>query len=344
MVGKMSFVSRILQGVGLHKKTSHTRSEAVNDAIEKVVDGTDARIRYLGGYKRKLRGVVESSYAYFDMLVTRIPGVIEINKGAFTADPRVHAFFITIEDLQNKFSRSSELRHFIEEEKNKEVEDVFALLCMEKTEKTVFGMELKGDVIKRDVAQISVGFTDHQLLAPASSEREARQGLRECLFEQLIIDIMNDIKSLQARQQDFEAQRRILLTQKRALEAKKRRSASSSESMMRKEHKINKKLEENKKAIDGVKSKLVPRCCLDHACEILSHPEDHISVRRLDLNLNNMGIKQREDSSEPGNEINLAEMKLGKTPSRVVVLAKYPRNEILPKEDFLERVTPYLSP
>jgi hypothetical protein len=334
----------MLRARALRKGIARERRKAITEAIERVVDGTDSRIRFVRGYKSKLQGVIESSYAYFDDLVEQIPGVIEINKDAFAMDPRVHAFFITVEDMQNKFSRSSELRHFIEDENSENTGDIFALLCMQKKEKTVFGMELEGEFIKRDVAQISVGFSDHQLLALACSEHEARLGLKECLFEQLVTTALDDINTVQLEHKEIEAQKRLLLTQLRALEARRRRSASASKSSLSAEHRLNKELEEHERALNEIKLKLLPKRSLDQTREILSHPERYISVDKVYLKLNNMSIKLKEDSQEQGSEINLAEIKFAKAPSRVVILAKYPRKEILPKEDFLERVTPYLSP
>jgi hypothetical protein len=341
--GGFGFVSRILQGIKLHNRLSRACRKTIADAIEKVVGGSDPRIRIVGAYKRALRPMVESSFAYLDDLVAGIPGVIAINKGSFATDPRVHAFFITVEDLQNKFSRSPELRRFIENDDDGGEGDIFALLCMRLKEKTVYGMALKGEIIKRDVKQISVGFSDHQLLAPASTEQKARQGLRQCLFEQLIATISDGIDTVQAQRQDLESQRRLLQTQLKGLEAKNRRSESTSQSIPHTLYKLEQKLTENEEALSDLKSRSTPRYSLDHACEILSQPENYIKVKKLHMRLNNMSIKLREDSPETGYEIELAELIQERTPSRVVVLAKYPRNEILPKEDFLKQVTPYLS-
>lgn len=343
MDGGLAFVYRLLRGMKPQKKLSPAHRKACASAIEKVVESCDVRIRYLTAYKRKLRPLVESTFDYFEDLVAQIPGVIEINKNSFATDPRVHAFFVTVEDLQSTFSRSPELRKFVEDNKSSD-DDIFALLCMELKEKTVFGMELRGDIIKRDVQQISVAFSDHQLLAPASTEEEARRGLMQCMFEQLVVTISNGVHSVQVQIQDLKSQRRVLQTRLKALEAQlKRNAVSASQSIPGTLHKLKEKLRTNEKQLSELQSKSTPRYSLDHAHEILSQPENYVKVKRLHMRLNNMSLKLRDDSKETGYEIDLAEMVLGNTPTRVVVLARYPRSEILPKEDFLKQVTPYLS-
>jgi hypothetical protein len=48
-----------------------------------------------------------------------------------------------------------------------------------------------------------------------------------------------------------------------------------------------------------------------------------------------MGIKIEADSRQPCNEIRLAEVEIGDELPRVVTLAKFPRDELLPRKKFL---------
>ena len=56
-----------------------------------------------------------------------------------------------------------------------------------------------------------------------------------------------------------------------------------------------------------------------------------------------MGVKIREGSGQSGAKIDMAEIKIGNTPKRVVLLARFPRNELLPKEDFVQQADRYLA-
>jgi hypothetical protein len=53
-----------------------------------------------------------------------------------------------------------------------------------------------------------------------------------------------------------------------------------------------------------------------------------------------MGIKIEEDSAQPCNEIELTEVIISNEPPRVVTLAIFRREEMLPGADFLSRRMP----
>ena len=90
------------------------KETSILKAVERVVQGTEPKIRFVSGYQKKLRPAIESALRYIDALVEQIPGALEVNKAAFVNNPQVHAFFVNIEHLQTSFSRSPELREFFD--------------------------------------------------------------------------------------------------------------------------------------------------------------------------------------------------------------------------------------
>jgi hypothetical protein len=157
------------------------RTAEVLNTMESVVDGTDSKIRLVPGYKKKLQNTIQSSLEFADDLVNQIPVSIEVSRNTFASDPYVNAFFTNVTDLQSIFSHSSEIQDYMEASNDNSAQ-CCALLCMKRTEKTVMGMELSGNMLKRDVLQVAVSFSDHRIYSPAPSEPETRQGLKNCLF------------------------------------------------------------------------------------------------------------------------------------------------------------------
>jgi hypothetical protein len=333
----------MLKGGIRHRAIGQRRQVVVSEAVERVVDSTDTKIRLIVGYRKRLRHAVESSFEYIDALVEKIPGPIAVNRHTFSTDPQVNAFFVNVEDLQVKFSRSPELREFIEENRGGELKDIFALLCMEKKEKTVYGVELEGDIIRRDVPQVGVSFTDHQLLSPALTESQVREGLKHCMFDGLVTEAVERLQLTQSKIESIQDQKRRLQIMLRNAQAKGPGSLSVLGTTQLKSAELEKMLAENERYLVAGKAELnTPEDSLKQVNGVLDNPDQYIRVEKINLKINKMGIKLNENSRESANEIHLAQVAFGEAPSRVVLLAKYPSNEILPKENFLERVDLYL--
>jgi len=341
--GGFDFFMTKLKGGMRHRAIGQKRQAIDLELIERVVDSTDTNMRLIVGYRKRLRHAVESSFEYIDALVETIPGPVAVNRHTFSTDPQVNAFFVNVEDLQVKFSRSPELREFIEENSERELNDIFALLCMEKKEKTVYGVELEGDIIRRDVPQVGVSFSDHQLLSPAHTEAQVREGLKHCLFDGLVTEAVGRLKLSQSKIERLQDQKRRLQIMLRDARAKRHGPVSGSGATPLKSAELERLLAENEGALLASKAELsTPKDSLKQVNGVFENPDQYIKIDNVELKINKMGIKLNKESQESANEIHLAQVAFGEAPSRVVLLARYPSSEILPKEDFLERVNLYL--
>ena len=61
--------------------------DRIREAIERVVDGTDPRLRAVSHYRRKLRDAVAHSVDYVAQQVATLPPAIEVGRRRFTTDP-----------------------------------------------------------------------------------------------------------------------------------------------------------------------------------------------------------------------------------------------------------------
>jgi hypothetical protein len=161
-------------------------AELVAQAIDRAVDGTDPRLRALSGYRRRLRPAVIRAIDYVVELVRVMPSPAELTRRGYSADPRVAAVFASVEHMREVLARDPALTAFRQRSGVSFASRAYALLVMEKYEKKVFGMELQGDLVQREVARVSVNFTHHRLMDPAIDQDEFRHLLMRRAFDNLL--------------------------------------------------------------------------------------------------------------------------------------------------------------
>jgi hypothetical protein len=317
------------------KALRRNRTAAVLNTVESVVDGTDNKIRLVPGYKKKLQDIIQSSLEFADDLVNRIPEAIEVSGSTFVSDPYVNAFFTNITDLQSIFSHSSEIRDYMEEVQYENA-CCCALLCMRRTEKTVMGMELSGNMLKRDVRQVAVSFSDHRIYSPASCESDTREGLRNCLFQGLVTNALEHIMSLRLAGHRLQSKRQMLHAKLRRYQQK----TSEVQQDARTTAKIAQGIEETGLELRKTEEQmletplLTPQVVLEQVIKVFSRPEDFVQTRGFSLRLNKMGIKISDNSSEPANKLKLTEVSIGNELPRVITLATFPQQELLARKAF----------
>ena len=319
------------QGKGL----LHSRAADVLTAVESVVDDTDIKIRLVSGYKKKLQGTIRDALDFADDLVSRIPAPIEVSSSTFASDPYVNAFFTNVTDLQSIFSHSSEVQDYMEA-----CHDIHtnccALLCMHRTEKTVMGMELSGDMLNRDVMQTAVSFSDHRVYSPAPSEPESREGLKKCLFQGLVTKALEQIVQLRLANHELQSSRQMLHARLRRQRQELRDVSQASRTGVDIQQDIEKTGLELRKTEEQMlhTPALTPQALLGQVMDVFSKPDDFVRIRKFQLRLNKMGIKISNDSSQPANKLDLTEVIIGNDSPRVVTLATFPRKELLAKTVF----------
>jgi exonuclease VII large subunit len=313
-----------------------SRYPDILSSLESVIDATDSRIRLVSGYRKKLVEAIRTSLEFTDELVGRIPAPIEVGRSTFVSDPYVNAFFASVTDLQTIFSQSSEVREFLEACGNSETSYCYALLCMHKEEKVVMGMELSGDVLRKDVSQIAVNFTDHRIYSPAPSEEATREGLKQCLFGGLVTNALERIVQHKLAAHRLQNERRVLHGRLRHFEQKMKTVGIDGELA----ELTARDIEEMRQRLSRIEAALMdarpasPLESLQRVHAVFSEPEAFVRMTKHVLALDRMGIRINDDSAQPCNKIDLTEVEIGDAAPRVVTLAKFPRGELLPLSDF----------
>ena len=328
---KLSGLRNALHQRQVFRGTRQDRHPDMDKTIERVVDAVDGRIRLVGGYRKKLHEVIRTSLEYTDGMIDRFPRAIEVSSRTFVSDPYVNAFFSNTHDVQVIFSRSSEIRDFMEDYSYENVSHCCALLCMHKLEKTVLGVELVGDAIKKDVKQTAVNFTDHRIYSPAPTEEETRQGLKNCLFEGLVTNSLERVVQLKRSNQRLQHERQMLQARLRhaRYQLGRQSGGGSGEAESRREiEETRLKLEKTERDLRNIHL-ATPQVSLEQVIEVFSSPEKFVRLQQSTLRLNKMGIRISESVRQPANTLDLTEVSIGEQPPRVVTLATFPRDEFL---------------
>ena len=307
------------------------KSRAMLDrALERVIDGTDSRIRLVPNYKRKLFKSILVALEYADRLVREIPHSIDLDSRHYLDDPYIRALFPTIDSLRNVCHQSSELRDFFRDIEHLDTPEGMVLLCMQKHEETVFGMELKGEHVVRDICQQRITFDDHHLYSPAEDEDEARLGLKCCIFEGLVNNALANISRLRKRRLELETQQQMLNGRLRS-QSRIDMSSPNFHRLVREHSDLQQKQEQLRaieKELDEI-GYLTPENCLQQVRETMNHPEKFIRVKNFSFRLDRGNIiRSKNETAFKSRKLQFSEVRIKGEKPRVVTLARINRRDV----------------
>ncbi len=263
--------------------------------IEHLVDGTDRRIRAVGGYRQRLRQSARRLLDYVEEVVASLPAAIDVSRRSFVSDPRVNAFFASVESIDELVGRSGALHAFFAADPAAGPDEAYFSLLMLRRERTVLGMDLSGDTLRRDVLQTSVSFVGHHIVEPRPSEELARGALRRCLIDSLAQHVRRRMLRLEGPGDQ-------------PYGAGAGRDGGLTETAARRD----------------------PESYLRELTSLLEQPQETLRLERGHLRVSKMGIKLTAAEEVPANELELSEIGLGDEAARVLLLARFPRAELRP--------------
>ena len=320
--------------LGPEEQTAGRCAANVDKMVEHVVDEVSARLRALPGYARALRGPVVTTFRYIDEIVESIPDPLLCCRSAYLDDPRINAFFVGPQHIQEVFSQSRAVRDLFNA--NPLASECWALMCVRQQERTQLGMALVGDQVHQDVLQTAVSFTDHQVVSPGIDEAGARCALKCCMFNGLLAHIRR--RSSDARSRVADLDNRIAVAQRRLRglgqdPAQEHARGELNDEMTR----LQGKLSEDNLHLPTLNDHL------RFVVNSLSHPEDFLRADTRSLYLSRLAIKLEKGSKESGYELTLPEIHIASHAPRIGALVRFPRDELLPEQDFLKEADLFLS-
>lgn len=321
----------------------------IEAAIERVVDGTDPRLRAVRRYRHRLWEAVAHSVEYVVTVINHLPPPVEASHRHFSSTPLLRAAFVSPDQLRETLSFSKHMHNYQQQNPGQLPSELYGILGMERAEKTVLGIDLQGDILRRDVPQTTVNFHSHRLAFPAESEQATREKLIKRAFDSLIETALHQLTESRMRRQQLEQQQRQIL-QKKATAMRSgqmglgtlldsallnQADASSLERQLLDIQEEIKKIRADSATIDQLLGRVVAT---------FSKPEKHLRLEPVALHLNHMNIKASPGSSQVANTLIFHEALLGKDRRLTVLLVRFPSSELLAKPDFFQEARRLLTP
>jgi hypothetical protein len=297
-------------------------SIAIRDAIEIVVDNSSPKIRLIGGYKKKLRLPVETALDHIDRLIQTIPGPVDVTDRSSLNDLLSRAFFMNGEELETTIANDPELEEFLAREKE---QAFFVLLAMDRDVNTYFGSELQGEILFRDVALRSVGFSNHKFQVPSLTMAEAVQALKLGALQILAHQALEIILEEQSRKGELK-DLKDELTARIGMMARERQQ-------MILERKDASRMQTYKKAqelLDTVEAELrlikTEQLDLDYYLNrvehVLNYPGKYLASEQVTMHFDRMGILIEGEPDDSNDELRVLDVKFNFNERRSALFLK----------------------
>jgi hypothetical protein len=334
-------VAAALFGGGSSAPDDPAETQLVTDMVELVVETVEPRVRLNPGYQRKLSGCVSSCIAHLRSIAGGGVEPLLLTRVAWSSDPRVNAFFATADDVPACLARSHELRAFFESPANQGVDEAYALLGMKKEERTVLAPKLDGDGLKHDVAQVSVSFSGHRIVAPSATLAGTRLEIGRRILQRLAQVALSRIVAVDMKATELQEHKAYLGARMRLLNL----ARDGMEGIVKDPETIGADIKALERELKGTVNDYIEAKAslstldgyIKHIDDVFSHPDQHVSLTHTPLRVTQMGIKADADHQGAVNDLTLAEMAIGEDFQAAIAIVRCPRSEVPPKEDLVAK-------
>lgn len=334
----MGIFQYILQGFTKRQDLQQHEAEILA-AVDFLVEATYSRIRFLPGYQAQLKQAAWIALQHVNTVTQSVPGPVECSRATWSQTPILRAMFSSADGMRRMFSRSLNLRKCAENHPEFDSASCYAVLTASREVRKGFGVELQGEIIRRDVPQTMVSFSDHRLMIPSASEAELRTSMQRFVLEFLAQQALQQITSQRSRQEDMETTRALLRTR---LQMKQQlgcglacmcKAAQGSDSevaaLCGKLSEVERQLAETVSDVNTLDY------CLRELKTVLESPEKHIRLQTSTMHLDSMNLELNPASCDPENQLCMTEIALADQPPRVILLVKFPHSELIDAADLM---------
>lgn len=311
-------------------------AELVQWAVDKAITLINPRLKLLPGYQKRLTPAVETTIAFLRAQISVLPAVHPLSAKAWSSDPALRAFFVAPTDIHATLGASDNLRTLFD--KFPELETAYLVLGMALKEQRTFGMALHGDMVQRDVAQMSVNFSDHKTRICGHDEARLRRVVGVEVFEYLVAHALSEIGEERAERRELQENRSLIRARLRLLQ----QHGPGLASMFGKEPaapseqaRLGAELLENERQLEAIGgSESVLEMEFDCLQAVLNNPQRYLHFEPRRLRLNTMNVVLEESSTDRVADVDFAVAELSGTPPirRAFVLASVARAELPPPQ------------
>ena len=268
----------------------------IREAVERAVDGTDPWLRGLSGYRRKLQPVVVHALDHVVALVDGLEEPLELSQRNYGSDPFLRLCFISnrqLDDLLQGDRELSALRSGTDTPAS-----AWALLVMACEQRGAFGVDLAGETIVRDVAQVTVSMAGHRLLDPAPDLDETRRHLKRRAFDHLLSLALARIVAVEDVREDLLKRRTLLQAKHDMLESSRWGFGDSGRETP--------PIDEVHRQLDDIEAQLLEfggddryiEKHLEILTDVLANAERALWAQPLPLIVDRMGIKRKTATTD----------------------------------------------
>ena len=200
----MSIFSRLFQRA---RGTQPDDAGRTAQAVERIAAAIP-QLKLARQYQARLAPAVRTTLDYATQLVAALPEPRAASASAWSADPYIHAFFATADDVCDTFGRSHELRAWFDE--HFDCSEAYAVLGMTLDERHVLGVEEQHGKIRSDVQQTTLSFGDHRVRICARSAAELHDEIVRRIVDQFALEALARIAEDKSRRAALEQQRALL--------------------------------------------------------------------------------------------------------------------------------------
>ncbi|HNH23869.1 MAG TPA: hypothetical protein PK261_02680, partial [Accumulibacter sp.] len=306
--------------------------ELLRSATEKALTLTNPRLQVLPGCHKRLASSVRTTIEFLGEMVRELPPVRELAAVNWATDPSWRAFFVTPNDIGITLGRSERLRTLFS--KYPELDEAFLVLGMDVSEQQTLGIAVEGEMIRRDVLQTSVSFSDHRTHICSREESRLRRLFGAAAYEYLLAQALTEIAECRTERSELEGNRSLLQSRWRMLQQQGPGLGSmfsTADEGRAEQKKLAEQLLANEQQLREIgTAENILEIELQTLCAVLDNPGRYLSIaqHRLHLNATNIVVDDPIDSNAAGVDFSLAEFKGTSSRRRAFVLARVARGEV----------------
>lgn len=315
----------------------------IRKATDRLVEGTDPRLKAVAGYQEKLRPAVERTVEYVIDLVDSLTDPADIARANYLADPRLRAFFSSVEHIREVVSSSAAINEFLGKRGGVPFDPVHAMLAVRYEEQKSLGMKLVGETVRRDVMQQVFNFRGHQFVVPNLEEQMSRWELKRLAYDEMVSAALRKLVTEREKRNTARRERQLLEAKLRRMRAGRLGLSPAIEDLPQAD---TTSMEREIAQIEAELDKApVPSSTLEdyvNVCaETLQSPEAHLRIRPISVTLDQMGRKVDAGSSA-ARTLSLQEVSLSDGERAILMPVRIDPGMIPPPRDFIKEARKHL--
>ncbi|WP_183635375.1 hypothetical protein [Niveibacterium umoris] len=298
--------------------------QLVREATDYLVRQTDPRLALCARHYERLAPGIEATIRHIVTGVRSLPEPCDAHPEHWASSPELAAFFVSADDLTTAFSRSEPLQRLFDD--NPVLDVAYATLATTLIERKGLGMAMEGEILRRDVVQTSVSFTNPRVQLVASEPDELRRAIAYRMFEELAMVALERIEALRSERKQLSDDRALLQTRLQMLHG---HGTGFDVQHVEDADGLQARMEENTRAlaaagagVDALEREL------DVVIGVLQSSADLVTIHQRTMRLTAMNLLVEGQSSEAVREIRFgcAHAERIRPLTRAVLLVRYPRS------------------